>query len=299
MKSCTLILAMVMMVAMMSITTGPVLADGGDDEVVLDGVMSLTPVAERSCVAVRFLVDETLALSGVRWFNNDGSVVFPAVFAASGLADLPPLYEDGYEVGEDVQGMDGDWSELAFSEPVASESEALYVVFQLPPYAELDEEGNGPGIGYSESDSTSCVYLSADGDEWFRLQTSCHLLVEAVYVPRTEGMVALSRSGSDFDLVLLEDTFKETTLIGTYPNPFTPVLSIAFYAKDSGLATVSLYDIRGYRVRRLLDEVVSSGRHMVQWYGDDDSGRSLASGVYFVRFGLGDYSKTDRVLLMK
>jgi len=299
MKTRVLFLAIALSVAMAGLFAGPAIGDGEDDDFALAGVMSLTPVAERSCVAVRFLVDETEAVSGVRWFNNDGSVVFPVVFAASGLADLPPLYEDGYVVGEDVQGVNGDWSELAFSEPVASVSEALYVVFRLPPYAELDEEGNGPGIGYSESDSTSCVYLSADGDEWFRLQTNCHLLVEAVYVPRTEGMVALSRSGNDFDLVLLEETFKETTLIGAYPNPFNPVLNVAFYAKTSGLAQVNLYDIRGYRVRRLLDEVVSSGRHMVQWYGRDDGGRTLASGVYFVRFALGDYSKIERVLLMK
>ncbi len=46
---------------------------------------------------------------------------------------------------------------------------------------------------------------------------------------------------------------------------------------------LDIYDIRGHRIRSVFKEEVQAGVHTVQWDGRDNSGRSLASGIYFAQ----------------
>jgi len=65
------------------------------------------------------------------------------------------------------------------------------------------------------------------------------------------------------------------------PNPANPRVAIEFALPRAGEVRVDLYDVRGARVRRLLDEVRPAGGHRIAWDGADDAGRPVASGVYF------------------
>ncbi len=44
-----------------------------------------------------------------------------------------------------------------------------------------------------------------------------------------------------------------------------------------------VFDVAGRHVRRLLDGALQAGLHQVVWDGADQSGRTVASGVYTVR----------------
>ncbi len=68
-----------------------------------------------------------------------------------------------------------------------------------------------------------------------------------------------------------------------YPNPFNPITAIAFYLPHVSRITLHVYDIAGHRVRTLVSGSMSPGRHRVIWDGTDDSGRTVASGVYLYR----------------
>ncbi len=65
------------------------------------------------------------------------------------------------------------------------------------------------------------------------------------------------------------------------PNPFNPRTTIALDLPRAGEVSLRLYDIRGRLVRTLHDGPLAEGRHELVWFGDDDAGRALASGVYF------------------
>ena len=46
---------------------------------------------------------------------------------------------------------------------------------------------------------------------------------------------------------------------------------------------MEIYDVRGRRVRTLVDEQMANGFHSVRWDSRNESGRQVAPGVYFVR----------------
>jgi hypothetical protein len=92
-----------------------------------------------------------------------------------------------------------------------------------------------------------------------------------------------------------------SALIGNYPNPFNPETTIRFAVGDDGDMNVSIdiYNVRGQRVRTLVNGEYSSGHHVVVWNGTDDHGRNVASGVYLYRMNVGEYSSVRRMLLLK
>ena len=92
---------------------------------------------------------------------------------------------------------------------------------------------------------------------------------------------------------------KTTVLKGNYPNPFNPITKIEFDVAKEGQLKIDVYNIRGQRVRSLVDDFYASGKYQVEWNGKDDNERDVASGVYFYRMQVGDFSSTRRMVLMK
>jgi hypothetical protein len=87
-------------------------------------------------------------------------------------------------------------------------------------------------------------------------------------------------------------------LLKNYPNPFNPRTTVEFTLKRDATTTLRVYDARGRLVRTLLSGYVAAGSHSVTWNGMDDTGRSAASGVYFLRLqAAGEYlSRTVNLL---
>ena len=84
------------------------------------------------------------------------------------------------------------------------------------------------------------------------------------------------------------------------PNPFNPVTKIAFTVpEDAGSVTLTIYNVSGRVVRRLVDGPLSAGPHSVVWNGRDDGGENLASGVYFARLAAGGESLLKKMTLLK
>ena len=62
------------------------------------------------------------------------------------------------------------------------------------------------------------------------------------------------------------------------PNPFNPGTVISFELPQAGPVNLSIHDIKGHLVRRLLDERLEAGSREVPWNGRDDQGKNVASG---------------------
>jgi len=90
-----------------------------------------------------------------------------------------------------------------------------------------------------------------------------------------------------------------TVLWGNYPNPFNPSTVIAFDLGRAGEVVIEVYNIKGAKVKTLVNGVFGAGRHSVVWDGCADDGRSVGSGVYFYRMGAGGYVSVRKMLLVK
>jgi parallel beta-helix repeat protein len=118
------------------------------------------------------------------------------------------------------------------------------------------------------------------------------------------GLIAGSPKVSGDPSVELEMTMlpipHETSLLGSYPNPFNPTTTIQFQLSESDRVTLKVYDILGREVRTLMDgEVKDAGYHAVIWNARDGGGKSLPSGVYFIRLQTSRLSEIHKTMLLK
>ena len=68
------------------------------------------------------------------------------------------------------------------------------------------------------------------------------------------------------------------------PNPLTATTSIAFDLPVAARARLAIYDVRGARVKTLVDRALAAGRYTEVWDGASESGEPVRAGVYFFRF---------------
>jgi flagellar hook assembly protein FlgD len=88
-------------------------------------------------------------------------------------------------------------------------------------------------------------------------------------------------------------------LCGNYPNPFNPQTTIAYQLPQAGPVRLTLYNVAGQVVRRLVDQEQAAGRYHVVWDGKDDQGRDMVSGVYLYRMQAAPFQQTRRLVLVK
>lgn len=291
-------LTTILMVALVASPGATAVPDPASVEIA--GTLGLSLAMEHSCLAVWVPVDDQSALSGIQWYNNDGTVAFPAVLVQSGVPEYPVSLADALPVAEQVSGVSSGWSELTFSEPVAASGTGLYVILQVPPdaVATTAGAGGGPALGYTEASSGLPGWLSADGEDWVKVQPTHGFAVVPVFVPRTEGMATKAATpGTDEEA--RGSTTLATVLAPAVPNPFNPQVTLRFSLASDGPVELAVYDLRGGCVRTLASGSLAAGAHERIWDGRDAAGNPLASGVYVARLSSGRVTATQRLTLVR
>jgi hypothetical protein len=88
-------------------------------------------------------------------------------------------------------------------------------------------------------------------------------------------------------------------LLQNYPNPGNPSTVISYsLAKDSKV-NLTVYNTLGQAVRTLVDGHQTANIYKVVWDARDDSGREVASGIYFYRLVTGKFNATKRLIVLK
>lgn len=89
-------------------------------------------------------------------------------------------------------------------------------------------------------------------------------------------------------------------LYPNYPNPFNPSTTIRFDIPEQTVATLKIYDIRGRMVWSGFDsDVMSAGRHELQWGGSTSEGTALSGGLYFVELSTPQFHEVQKLMLLK
>jgi len=87
-----------------------------------------------------------------------------------------------------------------------------------------------------------------------------------------------------------------------HPNPFNPQTTIPYYV-PAGAAPVhvrlTIFDTSGRAVRVLVDENQAGGARDVVWRGDDETGKTVSSGIYFCVLQVGSERRTQKLVLLK
>ncbi len=75
----------------------------------------------------------------------------------------------------------------------------------------------------------------------------------------------------------------KTTILGNYPNPFNPTTTIRFIvAKNKQNIKLSIYNLKGEKIKTLLNKALDKGKYSVVWNGKNSKNKIVNSGVYFI-----------------
>jgi hypothetical protein len=119
---------------------------------------------------------------------------------------------------------------------------------------------------------------------WARMDNTTMSLYTAIVDIKTNIQVLNSSEPASFKLY------------ANYPNPFNPKTKIKFDVANelNGNLKVTIYDIDGKEIGKLVDQNLESGTYEVEW-----DGSAFASGTYFCKMETGNFTDTISLVLIK
>jgi len=100
-----------------------------------------------------------------------------------------------------------------------------------------------------------------------------------------------------------------TELYANYPNPFwsgatfnfagSSETTIEYSLAQTATVTISVYNMLGQEVRRLIDETQPAGHYRARWNGQNAGGQSLPNGLYVCKMIAGNFVKSFKMLMLK
>jgi peptidyl-prolyl cis-trans isomerase A (cyclophilin A) len=144
------------------------------------------------------------------------------------------------------------------------------------------------------------------------LQDDYDFMFNVTFENSGEYIVKSTVSNGNYEYPTLWYVFVNTTNIeeqicsnSTYlyqntPNPFNPETTISFsVTQTSSFVTLDIYNIKGQKVKQIVNEVLPAGEHSINWNGRDSNGKRVGSGIYFYKLVAGDYQRVKKMILMK
>lgn len=83
-------------------------------------------------------------------------------------------------------------------------------------------------------------------------------------------------------------------LFSNYPNPFNPTTNIKYEIAKDGFVNIVVYNTLGQVVATLVNENKSSGKYSVHF-----NANNLPSGIYFYKIESGNFTKVNKMLLLR
>jgi sugar lactone lactonase YvrE len=93
--------------------------------------------------------------------------------------------------------------------------------------------------------------------------------------------------------------WQDVGLQSAWPNPFNAEVTLAFVEPGNSRYALEVYDALGRKVRVLDAGLGTAALRQLVWDGRDESGRSVASGVYFARLNWTGGQRVLRLLLLR
>jgi len=95
--------------------------------------------------------------------------------------------------------------------------------------------------------------------------------------------------------------YPATILNTIYPNPCLHSVTIRYQIAPQDREkspSLSIYDVQGRRIK-YFRQLSRRPVNYIIWDGKDETGRSVSCGVYFVRFEIGNYRKSTKIIFLR
>jgi parallel beta-helix repeat protein len=174
------------------------------------------------------------------------------------------------------------WFEAVISNP-PSEMDSLLAVIDLG-YVYLLMQENAPKA------SITCMYPQLKPKS------------RSAYITTRDDMLA-----NIYNQVLIQpddsysipDNMPSPVLDKNFPNPFNSSTTISYTLPKEMQAELAIYNLKGQKIRSLVNGNQAKGMHSVVWNGTDDSGKHVSSGIYFSKLITSGKVITSKLIMLK
>lgn len=121
-------------------------------------------------------------------------------------------------------------------------------------------------------------------------------------VPEASGLV--DRGAHEFDSTTgIEDLDipqnKDFRISQNFPNPFNPETRISFELFETQFLELTIFNLHGEKVKTLISQIISPGKHETKWDGKDDHDQNVTTGVYFGSLRSNTINRTIKMVLIR
>ena len=152
----------------------------------------------------------------------------------------------------------------------------------------------GPDLNFPDAELNVTSLNNGIAGVFFRAEGGVtEISVDEIHFGTTfESIVPLGDGGEN------PLSLSETVDFVNYPNPFREMTTFQYSLETRSAVRLSVLDLNGREIVRLLDEVQPGGNHEIIWDGTGEEGARLTQGVYFYRFSKGEVMNVGRILLL-
>jgi hypothetical protein len=101
---------------------------------------------------------------------------------------------------------------------------------------------------------------------------------------------------SELEVVALPTSY---VLEQNYPNPFNPGTTVKFKIPVKGPVQLTIYNLRGQKIRTLVDAILDPGEFNAAWDGRNDAGDLVSSGTYIYHMRAGSFVSSQKMMLVR
>jgi len=141
--------------------------------------------------------------------------------------------------------------------------------------------------------------VAPSGTQWGPRQNLETLPASAMSI---DDAIKVNSPGMSVQFIMLDagtktsvaSVLKNELQLTNYPNPFSAITTIQFKTPSNAAVSLGVFDLNGKKVSTLINEMLPSGTHQAKF-----DGSLLPGGVYFYQLKVGEFSTTQKMILIK
>jgi hypothetical protein len=151
------------------------------------------------------------------------------------------------------------------------------------------------------------VILTTDADGYYSVELDAGVYNLTCVLPDYEpvtvnGVMVIPGETATVDFVLNPVSNADQIVtpaalsLSNHPNPFRQLTTITFSMDKAGDVSLEIYNLKGQKVRSLLNESLKAGSYSLDWNGTDANNLQVGSGIYLSRMIQGNKVLTRRII---
>lgn len=247
----------------------------------------------------KLLITQYLQIPGKNLFIYGSNIAIDLGYSESRFYDLNymhnTLHSELYDFGESLTTISGNsgtfLNNVSFNINDGTVGSTYFIGLNTwgnNSYPLLSAEGMTPAI-YSDANGSKLVFFTFS--------------FEAINNPDSREQV-MGKILEYFDVI--NDNHDESIqpmrssrLLSVYPNPFNPEVKIRFEIAGKDIPEISVYNLKGQKVKSLISDQKSAGVYEISWNGENEIQQRVSSGMYLIVLKSRTQTSVKKILLLK